>query len=114
MERLYQHKLVSEVLAYVVNPNPRKQAPSFSPKINLGAVDKQMCVLNIEDNQIHLDFKVWDEHYLLTFNIPHYLNSRDVKKWFLPRLNSVRVNLITYSVLRRTSLLGNLLITKRV
>ena len=86
VEKLYQHKLVSEVLAYVVNPNPRKQSPSFAPKINLGAVDKQMCVLNIEDNQIHLDFKVWDERYLLTFNIPHYLNSRDVKKWSLPTI----------------------------
>ena len=86
VEKLYQHKLVSEVLAYVANPNLRKQAPSFAPKINLGAVDKQMCVLNIEDNQIHLDFKVWDEHYLLTFNIPHYLNTRDVKKWSLPTI----------------------------
>ena len=37
-------------------------------------------------DQIHLDFKVWDEHYLLTFNIPHYLNTRDVKKWSLPTI----------------------------
>ena len=84
IEKLYQHKLVSEVASYVRNPNPRKQVPGFAPKINLGAVDKQMCKLTINDQQLCLDFKMWDKHYLLVFNIPRYLFSRDIVKWSLP------------------------------
>ena len=86
VEKLYQHKLISETLSYVLNPNPRKQAPSFAPKINLGAVDKQMCVLSVEGGEISLEFKAWDKRYLLSFSIPYYLLDRNITKWSLPTI----------------------------
>ena len=54
VQRLARHKLVSEVSSYVLNPNPRKQPPNFIPKINLGAVDKQMATLSLDRDTLTL------------------------------------------------------------
>lgn len=86
IEKLYQHKLISEVSSYVKNPNPNKQKPNFSPKINLGAVDKQMASLSIENNILTLRFKLWEKDYLLDFQIPEYILKRNIKKWSLPTI----------------------------
>lgn len=86
IEKLYQHKLISEVSSYVNNPNPNKKPPSFSPKINLGAVDKQMATISIDDSILTVRFKVWEKDYLLDFKIPDYVFKREIVKWSLPTI----------------------------
>ena len=84
IERLIQHKLMSETASYVRNPNPHKQPHRFSRTLNLGAVDKQMAQLEREHNVLILTWKCWDDDYELSFHIPAYANSRIITKWSLP------------------------------
>lgn len=86
INELVLHKLVSEVASYVNNPNPLKQEPSFAHKINLGAVNKQMVKLAVEDDNraLSLRWKCWDRELLLEFSIPEYYAKRSISKWSLP------------------------------
>ena len=85
LNELVLHKLVSETFAYTQNLNPRKQPPSFAPKINLGAVDKQMVSLSIEGDTLYLSWKSWDKELLFEFQLPAYLlDKRTVSKFSLP------------------------------
>lgn len=86
VQRLIAHKLVSESLSYVNNPNPRKQLPSYAPKINLGSADKQLVTLSSNDNKLSLLLKAWDRELLMEFTLPPYLNQRNIKKWCLPTI----------------------------
>lgn len=90
IQKLYQHKLITEVSSYVFNPNPRKQSPSFSPKINLGAVDKQMASLSFENGILSLRFKAWHYEYLIDFMVPKYVLGRDIHKWSLPTIEVIK------------------------
>lgn len=90
INELVLHKLVSEVFAFHQSTNPKKQPPAFYPKINLGAVDKQMATLSSLDSALWLEWKVWDKHLLLKFEIPSYLFSRDIVKWSLPTVQVSR------------------------
>lgn len=84
INELVLHKLVSETASYVNNPNQYKQPPSFSPKINLGAVDSQMVTLSVTGTTLTLVWKCWDEEYLIEFTIPSYILKRNIAKWCLP------------------------------
>lgn len=84
INELVLHKLVSESFAYHMSENPKKQPPSFAKKLNLGAVDKQMASLSVSGHTLWLEWKVWDRHLLLEFNIPSYILKRDIIKWSLP------------------------------
>lgn len=84
INELILHKLVSETASYVNNPNLKKQPPTFGPKINLGAVDKQMVTISINQNTLTLLWKCWDEEYLTEFIIPNYVLKRNISKWSLP------------------------------
>ena len=86
INELVLHKTVSEVSSYVLNPNPRKQKPSFSRKVNLGAVDKQMASLSLDGHILTLRFKVWDRDLLLDFDLPEYIRKRNIIKWSLPTI----------------------------
>lgn len=86
INELVLHKLVSETASYVRNPNPRKQPPSFAKKINLGAVDKQMASLSLDNNVLSLLFKVWDRELLIDFIVPQYVFSKNILKWSLPSI----------------------------
>lgn len=87
INKLVQHKLVTETASYVLNPNLNKQEHSFSHAINLGAVDKQMCILGWEEKTrtLTLEWKCWVTHYLIEFNMPEYVTrDRVLEKWCLP------------------------------
>ena len=84
INELILHKLVSEVSSHVLNPNMNKQEPGFSPKINLGAVNKQMASLSLEGDNLSLLWKCWDREFLLEFTIPKYYQTRNITKWSLP------------------------------
>lgn len=86
INELVLHKLVSETAAYVNNPNPLKQPPSFGPKINLGAADKQLSSLSLTDKVLTLHFKVWDKELLIDFRVPDYILQRNIQKWSLPTI----------------------------
>lgn len=86
INELILHKLITETTSYVKNPNPRKQPPSFGPKINLGAVDSQMASLSIDSSILSMRFKVWDKDFLLDFQIPEYALKRNIIKWSLPTI----------------------------
>lgn len=89
VNELILHKFVNETLSYVNNPNPRKQAPSFSKKINLGAVDSQMVKLFIENKDLILQWKVWFNEYEFYFKLPDYVLKKNILKFSLP---SIRIN----------------------
>ncbi len=84
IEKLVQHKVISETASYINNPNPRKQLFNFNHTINLGSIDKQMASLSVSGNELSLLWKCWDTEYLLTFTIPDYVLSRDIVKFSLP------------------------------
>lgn len=90
VEKLVQEKLVSEVTSYVNNPNPNKKPPTFYPKVNLGAVDKQMATLSVEALELTLLWKVWDREFLFEFKLPDYVTKRTINKWCLPTVQSSR------------------------
>lgn len=102
VERLYQHKLISEAEAWVRNKSKNKGPLQYSPKINLGAVDKQMCSLSVDTNEkeITLLWKCWDKEMLFVFGLPSYLLSRNVKKYCLPvvRINKQGVLFFDFSI----------------
>lgn len=81
---LVYHKLMSETASYEKNPNPLKKLHSFSSTINLGAVDKQMCVLEREDHELVLSWACWDKEYELRFTLPRYVQERVITKFSLP------------------------------
>lgn len=86
VNELVLHKLVSETASYARNPNPRKQPPSFSPKISLGGVDKQMASLSYDPITQHLflEWACWDVRLLFEFWLPGNLLKKNIKKWSLP------------------------------
>lgn len=86
INELVLHKLVSTVLSYERNPNPRKNFPGYSPKIELGAIDKQMCSLSYDPQSRHifLEWKCWDQHLLIEFWLPPNFQTKNIKKWCLP------------------------------
>jgi hypothetical protein len=86
LEKLTQYKLISETASYILNPNPDKKEHSFSHAINLGAVDKQMASLSLDDTELNLLWKCWDEEYYLTFDIPSYVLDRDIVRFTLPTI----------------------------
>lgn len=88
IQKLYQHKLISEVSGYVLNGNPRKQEPAFSQKINLGAVDKSMATLSLSGDVLVLRFKAWFYEYLVEYRVPEYVLKRDILKWSLPTIET--------------------------
>ena len=84
--RLINHKIISIASSYTLNPNPHKKEPSFDLSVNLGAVDKQYATLAYDGEQIILTMKVWDEEYILFFDVPHYVQQRDIIKISLPTI----------------------------
>lgn len=84
VEKLFQHKLITEVGSYVFNASKNKHEPSFSLKINLGACDKQMVSLSVDNEILTLKWKVWDTEFLFDFVLPRYVLSRNIIKYSLP------------------------------
>jgi len=85
IERLVHCNVVSSVASHVSNPNPRKQEPTMSARLVLGAVDRQMATLSVNGRSVSLLWKVWDKELLLEFELPAYvLQKRKVLKWCLP------------------------------
>ena len=87
INKLVQHKIVTETTAYIKQPDKAKNEHRFGCTINLGAVDKQMCTLSWdrETNLLVLEWECWENIYLLTFALPSYvLTQRNVIKWSLP------------------------------
>ncbi len=100
VERLASYHMVQTVSSHILNQDPHKQAPSFSKTINLGAVDNQMVSLQLEGNQLVLNFKCWTSEYELHFNLPPYLAERNIIKYSLPiiRLDKMRGWVFNFSV----------------
>ena len=84
---LVYHKLMSETASYERNPNPHKKLHSFSTTINLGAIDKQMCVLERDNHELVLSWACWDQEYELRFTLPRYVQERFITKFSLPLVN---------------------------
>lgn len=112
INKLIGHAVISTVTSYSKNPNPKKQRPRIGPTANLGAVDKQLASLSIEDNVLTLLFKCWDTEYLLEFNIPDYFMRKNIIKWSLPLiLKHKDIFLFQFSILENPSSpsVGNLI-----
>jgi hypothetical protein len=86
VEKLIQHKVISEYSSFALNPNPLKQAPTINKTINLGAIDKQMATLEFDGVTLYLQAKIWDTEYLFEFVLPLYIVQRDIKKFSFPRV----------------------------
>lgn len=84
IERLIRYQVITSAKSYYENPNKLKQEPSFSPYLNLGAIDNQMANLVLEDGIITLTMKCWDKEYALTFRLPEYVINRNLTKLTLP------------------------------
>lgn len=96
VERLYQHKLISEADAWAKNTNKKKGPLKYSPKINLGAVDSQMCSLSVSGQELTLVWKCWDETILLVFKLPDYLITRKINKYCLPTVRVSKAGAILF------------------
>lgn len=84
INELYLHNLVSGVSSYVLNPQSNKQTPSFPKQVNLGAVDKQMVTVSVNNNELSLKWKCWNKELLFVFTLPAYIQAYDVHKYCLP------------------------------
>lgn len=91
VEKLFQHKLVTECKSFVENPNPLKKPPNFGPKINFGAVDTQMIPsFALEGNSLYITIKMWDREFELVFAVPEYVLEKNISKWSKPTLERRR------------------------
>lgn len=102
VNELVLHKLISETASYVRNPNPLKQEPSFGPKVNLGAVNKQMASLSLVNNTLSLLWKCWDREFLFEFTIPDYFLKREIIKWCLPTVQMGKEGIVFYFAYQET------------
>lgn len=84
IERLVRYQTITSAKSYYESKVATKQEPSFSPYLNLGAVDAQMAVIAIVGDTIELTFKCWEDEYLLTFRVPEYVLARNLEKITLP------------------------------
>ena len=86
IERLTRYQTITSAKSYFESPVKTKQEPSFSPYLNLGAVDNQMANLVLVGGRIELTFKCWDKEYLLIFKVPEYVLARNIEKITLPTI----------------------------
>lgn len=84
IERLVRYQTITSAKSYFASEVTTKQEPSFSPYLNLSAVDNQMASVTLSEDKIELVFKCWKNEYLLTFSVPEYVLSRNVAKITLP------------------------------
>lgn len=97
IQELVLHKLVGEVASFVKNPIQGKNKPSFSRKINLGAVNSQMVTLTMdEQGGLFMEWKCWDRVLLLEFKIPDYILKRNLQKITLPVVQITKTGKIQY------------------
>lgn len=96
VQKLYQHKLISEVSSWAENTSPNKGDLTFIPKMNLGATDSQMATLAVEGDSLFLDWKCWNRRLLFEFKVPHYILNRNISKWCLPTVQHTRKNGIKF------------------
>ena len=94
VNELVLHKFASETASHILNPNPKKQPPTYSLKLNLGAVDKQMVTLTIQNNVLLMIWKVWDHELLLEFTLPSYILKRNILKISLPTVEYQKGNIV--------------------
>lgn len=97
VNELILHKFVTETLSYLNNPNKLKQSPSFNKKVNLGAVDKQMATLFLENNVLVLQWKVWFNEYDFYFQLPDYVLKKNILKFSLPTIRINKNNQIVFN-----------------
>lgn len=86
VEKIIQHNAVSLYSSYYYNDNPKKNPPSASKLINLGAADKQIASITIEEHVLKLHFNCWNRHYVMYFLLPLYIGKYDVQKFALPTI----------------------------
>jgi transposase len=84
IERLIRYQIVTSAKSFFESSIETKKEPTFSPYLNLGAIDNAMVILKQVEDKLELLFKCWDKEYLLTFSIPAYILSRDIIKFTLP------------------------------
>ena len=90
IEKLIQYNAVTQYGSYVKNPDANKKEPTYSKKITLGACDKQMCRVYLEENAtIMLDWKCWDKHLIFVFAVPEYALQKRIVKISLPSVRLV-------------------------
>lgn len=99
INRLIMHKTFTEYKSYYENQDPQKQEPTFNYKINLGAVDTQMCQLSydVEHQILTLQWKCWTRDITLFFVIPNYVTKYNILKFCLPTIQyNEETNIISY------------------
>lgn len=86
IERLVRYQVITSAKSYYESDVSTKQEPTFSPYLNLGAVDAQMAVIEQSENQLTLNIKLWDRELALNFTIPDFVVSRNIVKFTLPTI----------------------------
>lgn len=86
VEKIIQHNTVSLFSSYYNNDTPKKNPPTASKLINLGAADKQIAFISLEDHILKLHFDCWNRHYLMFFLLPLYIDHYDIQKFCLPTI----------------------------
>lgn len=87
IEKIIQHRIVSELSSYVNNPNPKKEEPTYEAlKANIGAADKQICIIDyqVELHKVFVTWKCWTKELLLVFDIPEFIQKYNIQKYCLP------------------------------
>ncbi|RAP51160.1 MAG: hypothetical protein BZ138_05820 [Methanosphaera sp. rholeuAM270] len=87
VEKVIQHRIVSEVQSYLANPNPDKAEPTFDAlKANLGAADKQIATVTYDPElgKTLLYWKCWTRELLFIFDLPDFASDYDISKVCLP------------------------------
>lgn len=86
INRLIMHKTFTEYKAYHENQDPKKKPPTWSNKINLGAVDSQMATISwdTEHQVAALQWKCWSRDITLFFHVPDYVLDYNIGKFCLP------------------------------
>ena len=89
IEKIIQHRVVSELASYVNNPNPKKEEPTFdSLKANLGAADKQICSVEYDTDlgKVTLVWKCWTREIVFIFDVPDFALEYAIEKFSLPSI----------------------------
>lgn len=100
VEKVIQHRIVSELQSFVNNPNPKKQEPTFEAlKANLGSADQQISTVEYDDelNKAFLVWKCWSRELLFVFDLPDFADGYEISKMCLPSVRyDVKRNRVEY------------------
>lgn len=98
MREIAEHKILTESEAWIRNPNPYKQLFNFNNNIDLSTTGDQLStrLYSKTTNTVLVKLRCMEYTYLITFQLPKYLQNRSITKISKPRIRETTHGQFTF------------------